>query len=68
MDDLRIIFKQSGKPHGIRDLSGYLFHFVEVQRYQGQEARYKRELQEQFYLAEYLLESLKKYPVKEDES
>lgn len=32
--------------HGVRDSGGYIFHTNQVQRYEGQEERYKREVAE----------------------
>ena len=58
MKDLEIIYKYN-KPYGIRDCSGYLFFFSKISKYNGQEERYRKEVEEQFKLADYLLESLK---------
>jgi len=57
-DELQIIYEHS-KPKGIRDKGGYLFFFPSVSKYQGQEERYRRELEQQFKLADYLLNTLR---------
>ena len=54
---LQIIYKDD-KPHGIRDENGFLLFFCTVQKYQGQETRYKTEIYEQFELAESLINFL----------
>jgi len=56
---LEIIYKYN-KPHAIRDESGFLFFFVGIQKYSGQEERYRQEVEQQYELADYLLKSLKK--------
>lgn len=58
-DNLQIIYKNN-KPYGIRDKGGYLFFFVNIGKYTGQEERYRREVEQQYRLADYLLEMLKK--------
>ncbi|MBI9060162.1 MAG: hypothetical protein JEZ01_20510 [Labilibaculum sp.] len=60
-NDLQIIYK-NGKPHGIRDRSGYLLFFPEKSRYDNQPERYKQEMYQQNLLAEYLLHQLSKCP------
>lgn len=62
----RIIYKNSrhlkeDKPYGIRDNGGYLFFFVDISHYDGQDERYEEELKQQQLLAEYLLAELSKY-------
>lgn len=57
--DLRIVYRSSGHPDGIRDRGGFLLFFGGVDKYAGQEERYRRELKERFALADYLLEALK---------
>ncbi|MBC8147386.1 MAG: hypothetical protein H8E98_05320 [Bacteroidetes bacterium] len=59
MRKLQIIYK-SNKPYGIRDEGGFLFFFTSISKYQGQEERYRQEVEEQYALADFLLESLKK--------
>lgn len=59
MKGLKIIYK-NGTPYGIRDENGFLFFFTRVIKYQNQEERYRKDLEEIFSLADYLLESLKK--------
>ena len=58
MKGLRIIYKNN-KPYGIRDEGGFLFFFVNITKYTGQEERYRREVEEQYRLADYLLAKLK---------
>ena len=58
MEELRIIYKNN-KPYGIRDSSGFLFFFAGISKYTGQEERYRQEVQEQYELADYLLNALK---------
>ena len=58
-EDLQIIYK-NGKPHGIRDRSGYLIFFPNITSYTGQEKRYQEEIDQQNKLAEYLLHQLSK--------
>jgi len=57
--ELQIIYTNN-IPHGIRDKSGFLFFFTGVNKYTGQEERYRTEVQEVFDLADYLLDALKK--------
>ena len=59
MKDLQIIYKNN-KPYGIRDKCGYLLFFCEIQKWTGQEERYRQEIEDQFKLADYLLSALKK--------
>jgi hypothetical protein len=54
---LKIIYKNN-KPYGIRDENSFLFFFADVSKYPNQEERYRREVQAQFALADYLLVSL----------
>jgi len=56
--ELQIIHKNN-KPYGIRDENGFLFFFVSITKYIGQEGRYKSEVMEQYELADYLLKALK---------
>jgi len=56
---LQIIYKNN-KPEGIRDEHGFLFFFSRVNKYDNQEERYREEIQEQYDLADFLLEALKK--------
>jgi len=58
MNGLKIIYKNN-KPHGIRDENGYLFFFPVIFKYANQEERYRKEIQEQFDLADFLLRALK---------
>ena len=61
MKELKIIYKHN-KPYGIRDSGGFLFFFTNIFKYSGQEERYRQEIEEQFELADYLLEVLKQKP------
>ena len=56
--DLQIIYKH-GKPEGIRNSGGYLFFFTGISKYDNQEERYRKEIEEQYELADFLLEALK---------
>ena len=53
----QIIYKNNA-PYGIRDKTGYLFFFVKVIKYSGQEERYHQEVEQQYKLADHLLSSL----------
>ncbi|MCP4651169.1 MAG: hypothetical protein GY853_13970 [PVC group bacterium] len=59
MNDLKIIYNDN-KPYGIRNLHGFLFLFPGIIKYGRQEERYKRELEEQHELANYLLDCLER--------
>jgi hypothetical protein len=54
MKDLKIIYKNN-KPYGIRDSGGLLFTFMNISKYDGQEERYRREVADQYKLADDLL-------------
>lgn len=56
-DKLQIIYKNN-KPYGIRDKNGFLFFFPYRQKYPNQEERYRLEVEQQFRLADFLLEAL----------
>lgn len=56
-DKLQIIYKHN-KPYGIRDRGGFLFFFPFMDKYQGQEERYRQEVEQQYRLADYLLNAL----------
>lgn len=56
--DLKLIYKNN-KPYGIRDSTGFLFFFRNIFKYSGQEERYREEIEQQFGLADYLLQALK---------
>ncbi|MEE9451063.1 MAG: hypothetical protein V3V72_13520 [Ignavibacteriaceae bacterium] len=58
MKGIKIIYKNN-KPYGIRDTGGFLFFFTKISKWTGQEERYRKEIEEQFKLADYLCESLK---------
>lgn len=58
--NLEIIYKDS-KPYGIRNKDGFLFFFVVISKYQGQEERYKEQIEQQVRLADYLLSALKQH-------
>jgi len=53
------IKSKNNKPYGIRDEGGFLFFFSKVSKFNGQEERYRKEVEEQYELADYLLSSLK---------
>ncbi len=53
-DKLRIIYKNH-KPYGIRDAGGFLFFFTKIDKYTGQESRYRQEIEQQYKLADHLL-------------
>lgn len=57
--ELRIIYKHN-KPYGIRDEGGYLFFFTQISKWPDQEERYRREVLEQYALADFLIGALKK--------
>ena len=59
-DKLQIIYKH-GQPHGIRDSGGFLFFFPKVDKYTGQEERYREEIAQAYRLADFLLKSLEQY-------
>ena len=58
MHEELMITYESGQPHGIRDVHGYLFFFTRVTKFTGQEERYRSEIEEQYALADYLLAAL----------
>lgn len=58
MDKLKITY-ENNKPHGIRDDGGYLLFFTKITKYSGQDERYRKEVEEQFKLADFLLFCLK---------
>jgi len=58
-DKLQVIYEH-GQPKGIRDAGGFLFFFPTVSKYQGQEERYRQEIEQQYKLADYLLNALLK--------
>ena len=60
MNDLKIV-KEFSQPGAIRSKSGVLVMFPKIQKWPGKEDRYLEEIEEQWKLAEYLLECLKKY-------
>jgi len=53
----KIIYKHN-KPYGIRDNSGFLFFFCDISKYTNQEERYREEIEQQFKLADSLLNFL----------
>lgn len=57
MIELRIIYKNA-LPYGIRDKGGFLFFFPKPTKYNDQEERYRKECEELFILADFLLKSL----------
>ena len=57
-ENVKAVYKH-GKPYGIRDENGYLFFFSNVTKFPGQDERYRKELQEQFELCDYLVMELR---------
>lgn len=55
---IQIVYKDNGQPHGIRDNGGFLLFFPDIFKYEGQEERYRQEIERQYKLADYLLDSL----------
>jgi len=49
----KIIYKNN-KPYGIRDNGGYLFFFSKISKFTNQEERYRREVEQQYRLADFL--------------
>ena len=49
----KIIYKNN-KPYGIRDNGGYLFFFSKISKFTNQEERYRREIEQQYRLADFL--------------
>ena len=49
----KIIYKNN-KPYGIRDDGGYLFFFSKISKFTNQEERYRREIEQQYRLADFL--------------
>ena len=62
--NVKIIYKNN-KPYGIRDETGFLFFFVDITKWPNQEERYRREIEEQYELADYLQNVLSKVVVME---
>lgn len=56
--DLKITYEH-GNPYGIRDKTGFLLTFRVAKKFEGQEERYRKDLQDMFDLADYLLKALK---------
>ena len=63
--NLQIIY-DGKKPKGIRDNSGYLLFFPDIQHYHGQEERYNLELEQQVELADFILGMLKYSDIEEE--
>ncbi len=57
-DNLQIIYR-GNKPYGIRDSGGFLFFFVDILKYHEQKERYTNEIEQQYKLADYLLNALR---------
>ena len=64
MDDVKLII-ENGTPKAIRNTDGYLFTFTKISKYPDQDERYRREIIEQFALADYLVSVLKNYDSQE---
>ena len=58
MKELKIMYR-CNRPYGIRDKGGLLLLFPNITKYDGQEERYREEIEEQFKLADKLLKFLK---------
>ena len=58
MKDVKLVCEH-GQPYGIRDWTGFLVFFHKVQKFNGQEERYRKELAEKFALADDLEAFLK---------
>lgn len=56
---IQIIYKHN-KPYGIKDGHGFLLFFSDIHKYNGQEERYRQEVEQQYRLADYLLVALQK--------
>ena len=56
--DIKVEYKHD-KPYGIRDKTGYLLFFRSIDKYEGQEERYKEEVEEMKSLAEDISKYLK---------
>jgi len=56
---LQIIYKNN-VPYGIRDATGFLFFFSKSLKYEGQDERYREEVERQYKLADFLLSALKR--------
>lgn len=57
-EELQVIY-QNNVPYGIRDKTGFLFFFRTISAYDGQDERYRKEIEELVQLAEDLLAKLK---------
>ena len=55
--ELKITYEHH-KPYGIRDEDGYLLFFPPITQYPGQPERYRSDIEEQFALADFLLQTL----------
>ena len=62
---LEIIYKNNA-PYGIRDNTGYLFFFRKISKFQNQEERYRKEIQQLFELADDLLKFLEERTFTDD--
>ena len=60
MKEVRIIYKNN-KPYGMRDESGFLLFFSGINKYPGQEERYRQEIEGQFKLADQIKACLESY-------
>ena len=63
MEQVQITYTHN-KPYGIRNKEGFLLFFPEIQKYPGQEDRYKQEINRQHKLADYLKDKLEKLNIK----
>jgi hypothetical protein len=53
----KTIYKNN-KPHGIRNEDGFVLFFPSISKYSGQEERYRKEIEDQFKLADFLVQQL----------
>jgi len=56
--ELKIIYKDR-KPYGIRDKGGFLLFFPRINKYNGQDGRYREEIEQQCRLADFILNELR---------
>ncbi len=59
-EKIQIIYNNN-IPHGIRDENGFLLFFPEIFLWTDQEERYRKDIDEQCKLAEFLVKMLKQY-------
>jgi len=62
MKNLQIIY-ENNRPYGIRGEGGFLFFFCMVRKYENQDERYRKEIEEQYKLADFLLKKLEEVKI-----